>query len=446
VQARRAAALDAALYGASALIAAATLRIDVAPVYREWGRFAVGPYAVAAAIATGLALRRRPPAIRVRIALAVAVFVGAALLPMSLEIAWRDRGPRPDSHTNSEPIITEEAARALVHGRDPYAEAFLHGPLAAWPIGTKTHYPYLPAMLLFGLPRAAAPQVPAADARAAFLAGSLALLAVSLRRWKATDLDRLLVFQVLVVLPTGALLLSGGGDDLPVVATMLLSLVLLDEGLTGWAGAAAGVAAAMKQLAWPFVPLLVSTAWKAGGRAGRREGAKASIGAAGVVAGIVGPFIVWHPGALFDDVVRFPLGYGKPKTFHPTPTPGVLFVRAFPGARGALAALVATILLGLLVYLVVRRGRAGDRTPSPGAKGSRNTSIGTNGGRNASAGADVARATALVLLVAILLAPSSRIGFFIYPINLLVWARSMDRVRRRRKPLTSKDSDAVRPA
>jgi hypothetical protein len=406
----------------SALVAAATLKIDVAPVYRQWGWIAVGPYAIATVIAAVLALRRRSPTVRARVGLAVAVFVGATLVPLSMEIAWRDRGPRPDSHSNSEPIITEEAARALVHGRNPYATAFLEGPLAAWPIGTKTHYPYLPAMLLFGLPRAAADSV-ATDARAAFLAGTLALLAVSLRRWKATDQHRLLVCQVLVVLPTGALLLSGGGDDLPVVAMMLLSLVLLDEGLTGWAAATAGAAAAMKQLAWPFVPLLVSTAWK---DRGRGQGMRASITAAAVVAGIVAPFVLWNPGAFFDDVVRFPLGYGKPKTFHPTPTPGVLFVRAFPGARGAMAALVAILLLGLLGYVTVRRRPARPGGPSPGA--------------------DVARDTALVLLVAILLAPSSRIGFFIYPINLLVWARSMAGVPRRTLVASGEERPAGRPA
>src|SRR5207302_469698 len=65
---------------------------------------------------------------------------------------------------------------------------------------------------------------------------------------------------------------------------------------------------------------------------------------------------VWHPSSFYDDVVRFPLGYGKPRTFHPTPAPGVLLARAFPHLRGPIGAAAALAIVGLLVWLLSRRG------------------------------------------------------------------------------------------
>src|SRR5207248_2205209 len=100
--------------------------------------------------------RRAGRPVRLRFALAAGAFVLAAVLPLGLEVGWRFGGDL-GRHAQSEVIVTEEAARALVAGRDPYAATFVHGPLAARPLGTRTHFPYLPGMLAFGLPRAVLP-------------------------------------------------------------------------------------------------------------------------------------------------------------------------------------------------------------------------------------------------------------------------------------------------
>src|SRR5439155_7877666 len=86
---------------------------------------------------------------------------------------------------------------------------------------------------------------------------------------------RLLAFQVLAVLPTGALAVATGGDDIPVLALLLLSLVLLRDRRPVAAGLAAGAAGALKQTAWVLLPLLILAAPR--GRA--RRGAPRAPGA-----------------------------------------------------------------------------------------------------------------------------------------------------------------------
>ena len=71
--------------------------------------------------------------------------------------------------------------------------------------------------------------------------------------------------------------MAGGGDDLPVVALMLLGLALLERerrrgsspprtGPLLAAGAVLGLAAATKQTGWFLLPFLLAAAWQRGGR------------------------------------------------------------------------------------------------------------------------------------------------------------------------------------
>jgi hypothetical protein len=390
---RRAVLWDAALYGGSALWAIGVARWASIPLYREWGRIALAPYAMGAVLA--IIMARRPSA-RARTWLAVAVFAGAALLPLALEVAWRAETD-PGLHAQSEAIVTEEAAAALVVGRDPYAATYEDGPLAARPPGTRSHFPYLPAMLVFGLPRALDGASPWADARIGFAAVTVALTLVSIRLWPAAREGSLRVVQVLAILPTGALPMATGGDDLPVLGLMVLSLVLLQRRRAGWAGIAAGVAAGMKQTAWPLVPFLALAAWKAGGRHGRSLLVALALAASALVV----PFVAWSQGAFLEDVVLYPLGLGEQATPAGSTTVGTLLLRAFPGARELLTTLLLLAVAGVAAYLLVRR---------PGA---------TAGRAAAHAG--------VVMGVALLLAPAARFGYVIYPLNLLVWAGLLDR-------------------
>jgi hypothetical protein len=375
--------LDAFLYCAAALFAVGVASGAAIPQFREWGRIAVGPYAAGALIA--VAMWRARAGTRSRTILAAAVFLTAAVLPMVLETVWRSHAG-PGTHAQSEVIVTEEAAAALVDGRNPYSATYLHGPLAARPLPTKTHLPYLPGMLVFGLPRSLDGSSPFADARVWFAVCSVAVFGVALRRSMAASDAKLVAAQMAVVLPTGALLMATGGDDLPVLALMFLGLVLLNE-QPGWAGLAAGVAAALKQTAWPLIPFLLLASPQ------RR---KVATGLVLVVVPVLVPFVLWDPGAFVEDVFKFPLGVGAGASAAGTPTLGSLLAGALPGGRVVMAVVFVAALAGFAGWLAVRR-------PWPGAEGA-------------------ARSAAIVWVLAFALAPAARFGYLVYPVNLFVWS------------------------
>jgi glycosyl transferase family 87 len=383
----RAALVDVLLYGGSALFAASVALTASIPQYREWGRIAFGAY-VAGALAV-LAVRPRA-SVRIRTWVAAAVFAAAALVPLGLEATWRSTSGA-GLHAQSEVLVVEEAAKALLDGRDPYAATFLHGSLAARPYGTRTHFPYLPGMAAFGLPRALDGRTPLADARVWFALVTLAALALAVAaRGLRTGPGALLrCTQVLLILPTGALFLATGGDDIPVLGLMLASVTLLNRGRGAASGLLAGLAACLKQTAWPMLPFL----FLAAGRDRRRF----AVPLIGLLLVLVLPFALWDPAAFVEDAVRFPLGLGRQGSAAGTPTVGSILVRALPFPRGAVVVLLAGAVGAVAVWLLLR------------------SSTRTVRGAVANAG--------LLSLVAMVLAPSGRAGYLLYPINLFVWAR-----------------------
>ena len=364
-------------------------RFSSIPQYREWARVAFGFYAAGAALTL---LARDRIGVRTRTIVAMVVLAGAALLPLTLEVRWRAE-TTPGSHAQSEVLVTEEAARALAAGVDPYRATYLQGPLAARPPGTKTHFPYLPGMLAFGMPRAWGGDRPVADARVFFAGTALVLAVAALAKSRVAPGRALVAFQALAVFPTGALLAATGGDDLPVLALTLLALVCLSRRRPVAAGLAAGAAAALKQTAWPLLPFLVMAGRRTAGRPARRS---IALAAAGVLAAVVVPFVLWDPAAFLEDVIRFPLGLGTHATPADSPTLGRALGRAFPGARTVIAVAVIAAVAGFVLYLMIRRA---PRTA-----------------------AGVAASTGTVLGVAFVLAPAARFGYLVYPVDLLVWA------------------------
>lgn len=390
------------LYGTAAALAALLAFVAGIPIYREWARLAVGPYALAAVLsalpAVLPAVRARAggwPSVRVRAWLAACVLIATALIPLAVESTLRTRTGM-GYHAQSEAIVTEEAAKALLGGRNPYAAMYLHGPLVARPLGTKTHFPYLPAMVAFGLPRALDGDSPLADARVWFAAAALVMGAMAIRG-RGPDAStpslspegRLLAFQVLAVLPTGALLLATGGDDVPVLAAVLLSLVFLRDRRPIASGVVLGVAAAMKQTAWIVLPFVVLAA-------PRGSRARALSASAAVAVPVIVPFVLWNAVAFVEDAVRFPLGLGRERSAAGTPTLGTALVSAFPGQRVLVTVLLVAAVAAVAGYLLVCRPP-----------------------RTASAAAGSA---AILFAVGLLLAPAARSGYLVYPIDLAAWA------------------------
>jgi hypothetical protein len=382
----RRALFDVALYVGSAVFAWLTLMFSDLPLQRAWGRVAVWSYLVGAVLAlflTGEARRRR-----LRLILAIAVMAGATVVPLAAAASERDEGDL-GAAAQSEVFIVEEGASALLDGRNPYATRFDTGPLASRPLPTRTHVPYPPAMLAFGLPAAIAGPGPATDARIWFLVVSVVVAIAALRSMRTDEEGRLRSFQVLFVLPTGSLLLATGGHDVPVLTVLLASFVLADRGRADASGLVSGLALAMRQTSLLVIPFAMEIV-----PPGRRA---RFLGWASLPALVlVGPFLLWNPSTFVEDVVLFPLGLGENRSSARTPTLGSVLLDLMPGARTPITVLLVLAIAGSLLLLLRMR------LPTTAA------------GASARAG--------LAFGVAIALAPSARFGYVVYPVSLAVWA------------------------
>jgi hypothetical protein len=386
-------AQDAILYGASASFAAITAAVAEIPLQRSWGRAVLWPYGIAALIALiaawspstsrGTEARHH----RRRTALVLIVFAATALLPMI--VAAARRADDPGAHAQSEVIIVEEAARATVHGHDPYGAEYGVGPLSDRPAATQVHFPYLPGMLAFGLPRALAGHAPWTDARVWFTVVALAVAGIGLLRMATAD-ARIRTFQVLFALPTGALLLATGGVDVPVIAMLLATAALVGNERSVAAGVAGGLALAAKQTSILVLPFLLLALPR--GLPRRRS----ALTAGSVAAALIVPFALWNVGAFVEDAVLFPLNLGQGESAAATPTVGSLLLDLFPSQRTAVTVLLVAVILGVAGLLLVR-----ERAPSI---------------------AQACARAAGAFLTAAALAPAARAGYLVYPANLIVWA------------------------
>ncbi|MCI0636307.1 MAG: glycosyltransferase 87 family protein [Actinobacteria bacterium] len=383
----RGAALDAALYAVSAVVAIAISETADAPLDRLWGRVAVFGYAAGASGAW--LLFRRKASIMARALLAAAVFAAVAVVPTIVHADARLGST--EAHVKSDVLVVEQAAESLLNGRNPYAVVLDDGALARWPETTRAHFPYLPGILVVGLPGGMAGPAMWSDARLIYIALALAVAVPSILRAAAPDERRLRAFQVLFVLVTGAPLVFTSGKEVLVLALVLASLVALQRGQPGVSGASAGVAAAMHQLAW--VPLIVAIATRKAPPARNAAVLGAVIASASAL-----PFVAWDARAFVEDAVLMPLGFGQPNDGGGIPMPGSLIASLVPEARWMLV-IVMTIAVGIGLVAIGRRG--------------------------GSSAADMALAAGIVLLGALLLAPRVRLAYVAFPVNLFLWSRML---------------------
>ncbi|MGW3601803.1 glycosyltransferase 87 family protein [Micromonospora sp. NPDC005161] len=401
-------ALDLGLYAVSAVFAAITAVTSTLLPHRAWGAVATVGYLIATlAVVVQLHLRRRGSASRLvglpaRWAVTGFVWASTALLPVLWQSVERATG-RTDRAQEEVLVVEQAGARLLEHGT-PYLgrDAIAALPPAEQLLG---YTPYQPGMAMFGLPRAL---VDAAwtDARVWLAVGTALALALAVAALRAahrahpagTD-DRpgaalLRGVQAATVLPICTLTLATGGDDLPVLALCLLALALAAADRPGRAGLAVGLAGALKLFAWPVALVLI--AWGLTRRAGTRVAA----GAIGLPVATLLPALLVDRDALTENVLRFPLGHGLVTSPAQSPFPGYLIATALPAGRLIAAALLVAAGLAIAVRLARRPPRT-------------------------------AVATALIcgygLLAAIVLMPSTRFGYLLYPLALLTWAPALHR-------------------
>jgi hypothetical protein len=401
-------AADFGLYLVGAGFAGYTAAASTLPAHRAWGGIAFFGYAVAAVLATAQLLaggRLRGGAVRWSV-LGLA-WLGGTLLPLLIQAAQR-AGGNP-CRAQEEVVVIESGAARLLDGGTPY---LTRDAIAAAPEPLLGYLPYQPGMVVFGLPRATFGTVWWTDARIWFAVATAAVVALALRRLRSAGTpDDLLVraAQAITVLPICALTLATGGDDLPVLALCLLAVAL--AGCDRWTGSgvAVGTAAALKLFAWPVAVVLLihavalGTGWGSG--PARRwdfgPARRLALPGIGIPVAALLPMVLIGPAAVWENVVRFPLGLGLVASPAASPLPGHLVATSVPGGRW-----VAAALLGVTaVALAVRVWRRPPRTA-----------------------AATANLCAVGLLVAILLMPATRFGYLLYPAGFAVWAVAVGRV------------------
>ena len=345
-----------------------------------WAAWAVGGYAVAAVAAW----RARWVAVPLLVALGCAVIAPVVWLAL--------RAPA----TPDVVVVTRSAVLLLRHG-SPYLPA---GQVAA----VTSYNPYLPAMAIFGLPRAAGLAGLAGDTRPWLVAVSLVLLAAAIwiaaphraSRCGACRTAALWGAVFAVGSPVLALSLAVGITDAPVIALVCLAFacIAVPGRLLAVAGLAVGVACTMKFTAWPAVPVIAAMlAARDGARAAGHFAAAAAVTAVALLAASA-PALLAQPRALVQNVVLFPLGLTQHKTPAASPLPGHILAGTGPAGHLAAIALLIAAALAVAASLVLRPP------------------------------ADVRAAiTRLAIGLALLfaLAPASRFGYFAYPVALLGW-------------------------
>jgi hypothetical protein len=355
---------DLALYGLSAAFAGVTALTSTLVPHRVWGQFSFFGYLLAAVVLT-VGFRR--------VWLAFGTWLVVAWLPLILEASVIP-------HRQEEVTVVEQAGARLLHTGTPYLSRSSIGEL---PLDERLlgYTPYQPGMAVFGLPRALLGSHWWTDARVWF--GLVMVVCLVLAPWS------LRVVQMATVLPLSALTLATGGDDIPVLALSLLAFWYAARDRHLAAGVAIGLAGALKLFAWPVALVLLVLAWRRGSLA------RFALPAVGIPVLVLVPALVLSPGAVVENVIRFPGGGGLVTSPAQSPLLGRLIAVSVPGGHAIALGLLAASGLAIAVWLV--------RLPLRGV-------------------ADAALVSAVGLTAAIMLNPTTRFGYFLYPVAYLaIW-------------------------
>lgn len=380
---------DALLYGLSAVFALGLGMISREGAQWQWGYLAVTPYAAAALIAVGLDRLKLQRTSMVRLGLLGLVLLGSVAIPLGLEARWRVAQP--------EVGVIQRAGNNLSKDRNLYPSYDKHGklinPIEGLP-AYESFFPYFPLMGVFGLPSAETHKTKGlTDPRIAMSLLTLLASVLALGLLRASTKKKIRVAQFLLVLPTGALFLSTGGDDMPILALTLLGVVALQRRQNNFAGISLGLAAAMKLTAWPVAvgALLVArdakgvSAWK-----------RIAAWVIAIVVVTVAPFAIRAPWAFMSNVFAFPLGLTSVTSPAASALPGHMLTTLWAPA-GHILAPVAFLVGGYFVAKYLRRHWPVNLS-------------------------QMLAILSLVFLTMMCLSSATRIGYVIYPLNFALWS------------------------
>jgi Glycosyltransferase family 87 len=387
---RRARRLDLLFYGVSLAFAAGTAIFSEFYGYRVWGNFATAGYLIAFVLTVLRAVSRTPPTILLRSRWTPVGVAGllAGIVPLFVLVFRRDPnfvwGNWPWSFPSQPEVwVVERSARWLVENGTPYPDLSLLGR----PPHPDDYTPYGPAMSVFGLPRALFGDGPLTDARVWFAVGTvlIILLALKVAGWPKVPVA---AAQLAAVSPLTLLTIAVAGDDIPVIALIVLAGILAFRSNLVWAGLAIAFVINMKLTALPALAVLAVAVLAARGR-------RALLIFFGTVmimsAVLVLPVLLVDPAAFVEHVILYPAGLGEAGSPAASPLPGHLIAQLGPVGHAASLALLAAAACVITAWLVVRPPR------DP---------------------ADVMSRTAVGLGTAIILAPATRWGYLVYPLAM----------------------------
>jgi hypothetical protein len=408
---------DTFLYLCATVFAVSTVAAAVSADYREWGEMAAITYGIGCVVCGVVALRSRRGAMRApsvslaRRLVVVVVVIGAVVVPLVSELIWR-ADARPGANAQSEVAVVERAGDRLAKGESPYPDhpttVGVSPRSDAKSIDADSFYPYLPGMAPLGLANALAVPPELADARVSLAGFTLVVGALALIARGAPLGRRGRVLQFLVLLPSGALPMVTGGDDLPVLALLLAGLVLAAKRRPVLAGLVLGCGATLKFTAWPVIVLMLLAVRD---RDGRPAPLRYAASVALIAVPVIGVGFATSPGAFVENVIRFPLGLTSVKSPAASPLLGQLLINTFPDHRRLITFVLVAVGLAVVAY--------GLRRWTPHTP------------------ATVVRFTAWAMLLATLLAPATRFGYLMYPANLFVWAYLLDGMTPSRSVVTA---------
>jgi hypothetical protein len=366
-------------YLAFAAFAAALAVASGQPIERCWGTWAAIGYATAAAITAAAPRRRERQAAAVALGGAAG---GATVAPL----AWQAFAGLPSrGGEGSLTVITQAGGQLLRHGTPYLPAAGLTHVLA--------YDPYEPLMAVFGLPAAAGLTGWPASPRLWLALAGAAGVYLAFRLPGAPPRQALRSTALALASPVLALPLATGGTDLPVIALLCAALALAERAPRR-AALAAGLACALKAIAWPAVPVIAALlAATRGTRAGWRFTTTAAVTAVAAMA-VTAPAALSYPGATVQNAILFPLGRTSHRSPAASPLPGHLLATAGPAGTWAALAVLAVAVAAFAWWLARRPPRT-------------------------------ARSAAVLLAAgltaAVTLAPAARWGYYACPLALLGW-------------------------
>jgi hypothetical protein len=246
------------------------------------------------------------------------IFTTVVSLSMFSVLLRHVTGPASFCHDGGV-IQTEEAARYILSGKNPYVEDYVNTPMAEWGLDYQTalyHYPYLPWTFLSSAPLQLLSETLLGwyDQRFVYLLLFVVMLVVAARLLPASD-QRLCLVMVLGLNPIMGSDIIFGQNDVFVLAWMIFSVYLLKHRKDTWAAVMLGLACASKPTAWFLLPFYFLYLVRRDGFSPRmglkplglyllRKLAPLLV----VLAILVLPFVAWNWQAIFDDVWRWSSG------------------------------------------------------------------------------------------------------------------------------------------